>query len=146
MSRVIRAMEADDFDRVAKIEQSVFSLPWSKKSIQEAAQTESNIYLVCLEDGQIAGYCGVWTVFGEGNITNVCVAPEFRQRGVAYALLKEMERIGVEREITIYFLEVRESNVHARHLYEKLGYQEIGMRKHFYERPVENAIVMSKTY
>lgn len=47
--------------------------------------------------------------------------------------------------MTIFFLEVRQSNEAAKRLYEKLGYSPIGVRKRFYEKPVEDAIVMSKS-
>ena len=86
----------------------------------------------------------MWTVMGEGNVTNVAVHPSYRRQGVAEALLKEMERRAKEKSVTIFFLEVRQSNEAAKKLYEKLGYSPIGTRKRFYERPVEDAIVMSK--
>ena len=86
----------------------------------------------------------MWTVMGEGNVTNVAVHPSYRRQGVAETLLKEMERRAKEKSVTIFFLEVRQSNEAAKKLYEKLGYSPIGTRKRFYERPVEDAIVMSK--
>ena len=53
-------------------------------------------------------------------------------------------QLAKEKSVTIFFLEVRQSNEAAKKLYEKLGYSPIGTRKRFYERPVEDAIVMSK--
>ena len=85
-------------------------------------------------------------MLGEGNITNMAVAKEYRKKGVGAALMQEMERLGREKNVDIFFLEVRESNEPAQRLYEKMGYNNIGIRKRFYERPVENAIVMSKMY
>ena len=64
--------------------------------------------------------------------------------GDAFALMKEMEERGRQKDVTIFFLEVRESNDAARRLYEKMGYEQIGVRKNFYEKPAENAIIMSK--
>ena len=60
--------------------------------------------------------------------------------------MSEMERQALQKNVTIFFLEVRESNSAARNLYEKAGYRGIGVRKRFYERPVEDAVVMSKIY
>ena len=85
------------------------------------------------------------TVLGEGNITNIAVSPSYRRSGVAEALLKELERRARLKDVTIFFLEVRQSNEAAKRLYEKLGYSPIGVRKRFYEKPVEDAIVMSKS-
>ena len=140
----IRPMVEADLKQVAAIESLIFSLPWSEKSFLDACTTEENIYLVCEIDGKIAGYCGMWTVLGEGNITNMAVSPDYRKRGVASALMERMETIAGDKNVDIFFLEVRESNKAARSLYEKMGYVNIGTRKRFYERPVEDAIVMSK--
>ena len=128
----IRPMEDRDISTVAK-------------SFADAANTPENVYLVCECTGEIAGYCGMWTVLGEGNITNIAVSPAYRRSGVAEALLKELERRARLKDVTIFFLEVRQSNEAAKRLYEKLGYSPIGVRKRFYEKPVEDAIVMSKS-
>ena len=141
----IRPMEDRDISTVEQIEKSIFSLPWSAKSFADAANTPENVYLVCECTGEIAGYCGMWTVLGEGNITNIAVSPSYRRSGVAEALLKELERRARLKDVTIFFLEVRQSNEAAKRLYEKLGYSPIGVRKRFYEKPVEDAIVMSKS-
>lgn len=141
----IRPMEDRDISTVEQIEKSIFSFPWSAKSFADAANTPENVYLVCECTGEIAGYCGMWTVLGEGNITNIAVSPAYRRSGVAEALLKELERRARLKDVTIFFLEVRQSNEAAKRLYEKLGYSPIGVRKRFYEKPVEDAIVMSKS-
>ncbi len=141
----IRPMEDRDISTVEQIEKSIFSLPWSAKYFADAANTPENVYLVCECTGEIAGYCGMWTVLGEGNITNIAVSPAYRRSGVAEALLKELERRARLKDVTIFFLEVRQSNEAAKRLYEKLGYSPIGVRKRFYEKPVEDAIVMSKS-
>ena len=143
---IIRQMEKKDIEQVVRIEKEIFSIPWSAHSFEDAAMTKENIYLVCECNGVIAGYCGLWTVLGEGNITNMAVDKEYRKKGIGEALMKEMEKRGRQKDVDIFFLEVRQSNAAARRLYDKMGYKEIGTRKRFYERPVEDAIVMSKMY
>lgn len=142
---IIRPMEVSDTEQVELIEKQIFSMPWSQKSFEDACQSEDNIYLVCEMNGQIAGYCGLWTVLGEGNITNMAVSGGFRRLGIAEALMKEMEERGMSKNVVTYFLEVRKSNEAAVNLYKKMGYVQIGVRKNFYEKPVEDALVMSKT-
>jgi ribosomal-protein-alanine N-acetyltransferase len=139
----IRHMTKLDVPRVCEIENSIFSLPWSEKSFIDACENPNNVYLVCEYDGTIAGYCGMWTVLGEGNITNVAVDADYRKKGIAGEMLAALHESGAEKNVDAYFLEVRESNAAAIHLYEKMGYKEIGRRKRFYERPVEDAIVMA---
>lgn len=143
---IIRKMISEDAAVVAAIEKEVFSLPWSEQSFRDAALKEANIYLVAELDGEVAGYAGAWGVFGEADITNVCVAPKYRKMGIADKLLNELLDIGRENNIDVFFLEVRESNQPAISLYEKNGFRKISIRKNFYERPVENAIVMSKMF
>lgn len=140
---ILRRMELDDIEKVADIEASNFSLPWSQKSFADALLNENTLYVVAVEDDQIIGYAGAWCVFGEAEITNVCVDESARKRGVGTEIMKYLIEMGRERECDVFFLEVRESNEKAIGLYEKLGFIRIGIRKNFYERPVENAIVMS---
>ena len=142
---IIRPMEVSDTEQVEMIEKQIFSIPWSQKSFEDACQSNDNIYLGCEMNGQIAGYCGLWTVLGEGNITNMAVSGGFRRLGIAETLMKEMEKRGMSKNVVTYFLEVRKSNEAAVNLYKKMGYVQIGVRKNFYEKPVEDALVMSKT-
>ena len=129
-------------ERMTRVDVAV---PWSEKSFIDACETKENVYIVCKDNGKVLGYCGMWTVLGEGNITNMAVAKEYRRQGIAKLLMSEMERISIEENgVDVFFLEVRQSNENAKKLYEKMGYKPIGTRKRFYEKPVEDAIVMSK--
>ena len=142
---IIERMTRADVAQVEAIEQEIFSVPWSEKSFIDACETKENVYIVCKDNGKVLGYCGMWTVLGEGNITNMAVAKEYRRQGIAKLLMSEMERISIEENgVDVFFLEVRQSNENAKKLYEKMGYKPIGTRKRFYGKPVEDAIVMSK--
>jgi ribosomal-protein-alanine N-acetyltransferase len=88
-------------------------------------------------DGRIAGFVVSRSVHLEREILNLAVAPEWRRCGVAKALLEQQLARGAT-----HFLEVRESNLAARALYHTLGFQEIGRRLGYYDRPAESAIVM----
>lgn len=140
---IIRRMKEEDAPQVALIEADNFSVPWSEKSFREAAVKTETIYVVAEENGEILGYAGAWCVFGEADITNVCVRKVSRKQGIGTRMLQFLIEEGVNVKIKTFFLEVRESNSAAISLYEKFGFQKIGIRKNFYEKPVENGIVMS---
>lgn len=136
-------MEEADIEAVAKLEQLCFSMPWSEAAFREALTDEHKCFVVAVEDGEVLGYCGMSHVLGEGEITNVAVWPKVRGRKIGKGLMDTMFACGRELLVTCYFLEVRESNAPARALYENCGFAVDGIRKNFYEKPVENAVLMS---
>lgn len=140
----IRVMKETDLDSVAAIEKEIFSLPWSKNAFAQSLNIENTLYVVAEDNGEIKGYCGMYLSITEGNITNVAVSPAYRRHQAAYNMLSYILKLAKEKGITDAFLEVRETNVPAIRLYEKLGFQEAGIRKKFYEKPVENALIMWK--
>lgn len=140
----IRKMEPEDVAQVAKIEAETFSIPWSAKSFLETLDRMDTIYLVAEEDGKILGYCGLWQSFEEGEIPNVAVAKEVRNQGLGRKLLEALFSYGEDVGIEGFTLEVRESNQAALHLYKSLGFEIAGIRKGFYEKPKENAVIMWK--
>ena len=138
----IRFMETEDLEKVAAIEGSLFSKPWSVKGFQDSLNSQDTIYLTALVDGEVAGYCGLLRSFEEADITNVAVAETFQGKGIAFAMLKELLALGAEKGILNFTLEVRVSNAPAIHVYEKLGFVNEGIRKNFYDMPKEDAMIM----
>ena len=96
-------------------------------------------------DGLIAGYCGCYGVAGEGYIYNVAVGKNYRRQGIGFRLLQDLIEAAKSRGIESLTLEVRKSNLPAIKLYKKLGFVEAGIRKDFYTKPLEDAIIMWKT-
>src|SRR5271165_2313087 len=136
---VIRRAQPADTPALYSIERRCFAQPhWEEKSFL------TYDCFVAFVDGVIGGFLVSRQVFsatsdaaGEHEILNVAVDSRFRRQGVGERLLQvELERGG------IHFLEVRESNVAARRLYEKKGFREVAVRKGYYEAPPENAILM----
>lgn len=140
----IREMQAEDLEQVAEIERAAFSVPWTAKGFADSMKQDCTLFLAAVRDGKIAGYCGMFQSFEEADITNVAVEEESRGQGIAEAMLRELMKRGGERGISAYTLEVRLGNVPARRLYEKLGFEAAGIRKNFYEKPVEDAVIMWK--
>lgn len=142
----VRQMEETDLGSVARIEASIFSKPWSEEGFRDSLKLPNTVYLVAEQDGSIAGYIGMLCVLDEGEITNVAVAEGFRRQGIGERLLSSLLQAGRKEGVDSFTLEVRESNSSARRLYRKLGFQEEGIRRNFYEKPTEDAILMWKRF
>lgn len=140
----IRPITINDCEQVAAIEAASFSVPWSLSAFTDTVEKENFRYFVAEEAGEILGYCGFLFVLDEAEIPNVCVKASARKRGVGKQMMTVLTEEAKEIGIATLFLEVRESNVAARTLYKSLGFVEDGIRKNFYEQPVEHAVLMSK--
>lgn len=140
----IREMEEQDVCGAAEIEAENFSRPWTADGFLSAVKDEKALYLVAELDGEIAGYIGMWIALDEGEITNVSVKKELQGRKIGAKLMEALTEAGEKRGVSSYFLEVRESNERAIRLYNSFGFQNVGLRKNFYEAPVEHAVVMCK--
>ncbi len=143
-SRKLRRMSAEDVAEVAALEAENFSRPWSAAAFEGLLSDENYIVLVLREAEMLAGYCVLLCAGEEADITNVCTAAPVRGQGVATALLTALMKEGSARAVKQYFLEVRQGNQAARALYKKLGFQETGIRKDYYEEPRENAVLMKR--
>lgn len=98
--------------------------------------------IVAEGEEKVAGYCCFWTVFDEVHLMNLAVAPRWRRRGVGSRLLEEIISEGRRQGAGRICLEVRRSGAAARALYEKFGFKVTAVRRRYYERPVEDALLM----
>lgn len=143
---IIETMKHGNIDDVAAIEAACFSTPWSRNAFADAVDSENYEYIVALDgnDGGVAAYAGMQVVLDEAEITNIAVDEHYRGRGIAGKLLEGLVTLCVRRGVKYLHLEVRESNTAARSLYAKCGFEIDGMRKNFYQKPTENAVLMTK--
>ncbi|MDD2970041.1 MAG: ribosomal protein S18-alanine N-acetyltransferase [Lachnospiraceae bacterium] len=141
---IVREMKDTDVKEVALIEEKVFSMPWSEEAFLEMIRCPDAYYVVAEEDGQILGCSGVRNILGEGEITNVVVKEEFQDRGIGKKMLLALLDVGTDAGVEAFILEVRKSNEKAIHLYESLGFVVEGIRKNFYEKPMEDGLIMWK--
>lgn len=142
MEVLIRRLAAEDVEPLSQIEAREFSMPWSAEAFAELIDKKNCLYLVAEIDGQVVGSCGMTYGFGEGSIDNVVVDRGYRNRGIAQKLLKELFTQGEKIDVTAFTLEVRVSNAAAIHVYQKMGFVSEGIRPRFYEKPVEDAMIM----
>lgn len=130
--------------QVAELENICFSDPWSKKSIRSELDNELSVWIVAVENDAVVGYVGSQTVQGETDMMNLAVHPACRRQGIAEALVNALVSALKERGSHCLTLEVRTSNEPARRLYEKLGFQQIGLRKNYYRNPREDALILRR--
>lgn len=151
MARVNRVRDAD-IEAIASIEARCFSDPWSARAFRDALAHE-RIYFACVREeqekgsgaGRVLGYVVAWFAGGEGEIANLAVDPAARGQGLGAVLLDAALDEAGRHGTTQVFLEVRSSNLRARQLYESRGFAEVGRRRQYYRRPVEDAVVLRRT-
>lgn len=141
--RIVGA-EKRHLDDMEKIEKQCFSLPWSRDGLAAYLPDERHHLIVAeCDDGAVAGYIGLMYVLDEGYISNIAVAEEHRRHGIGDALIEALLKLAREKKLSFVTLEVRESNAPAISLYAKHGFKAVGLRKNYYEKPRENAILMT---
>lgn len=138
----IREMQIDDLDQVMEIEEESFSVPWTLNGFFTFLIREDALFLSAVEDEKIVGYIGLIAAGPEADITNVAVKETYRGKGIGRQLVGEMIRLAKERGVEDIFLEVRVSNDPAIKLYSSFGFQNVGLRKDYYEEPREDAYIM----
>lgn len=147
---IIEPLSEADLDWVTKLEAETFSLPWSREAFAEEIGHPDRLFVVaklCEEGGPDpigVGYSGMFLSFDEGEITNVAINPAFRGKGFGQQMLAAQMEMAGQKGVHSFTLEVRVSNQNAIRLYEKLGFQSVGVRRNFYEKPTEDAMIMWK--
>ena len=130
-------------DRLEEMEKECFSVPWTREMLLYQ-MSGNNIFLAAVNNGEVMGYIGMMFVLDEGYISNVAVTGKYRRQGIAKALISALEAKCREMHLSFMTLEVRESNIPAISLYAGLGFEEVGVRKNYYDKPRENAILMTR--
>ena len=136
-------MEEGHLDAVAALERQCFSDPWPRELLSRQLRSGRHVLLSAVWDDAVAGYAGFEYVLDEGYIGNVAVSADYRRRGLGRKLVETMLECARQRELAFLTLEVRAGNEPARGLYEAMGFQTVGVRKNYYEKPTEDAILMT---
>ncbi len=140
MPVAIRAASLNDIPAIFAIERSAPSAAhWTLEQYTELLN--SGGVLVAEEAGQISGFICARSIADEWEIENVVVAAQFLRHGIAHQLLRELIRRAQSEAASAVLLEVRESNLPARRLYEKRRFREVGRRRMYYKDPPEDAIL-----
>jgi ribosomal-protein-alanine N-acetyltransferase len=145
--RIRHATAADIPAMMTLQDQAAMAAHWSTQQYETAVAGEapSRVVLIIEEAGAeeeagVRGFIAGKGLGEEWEIENIAVAEPARRRGLGTRLLGEFLDLARSRGANMIFLEVRESNVGARRLYEKWAFVETGRRKLYYREPEEDAI------
>jgi ribosomal-protein-alanine N-acetyltransferase len=148
---LIERATARDLDRIARLEQASFPVPWTRKMFEvELDQNPFGQLYVARSaggqagEGEVIGYVCFWVVFEEFRLMTLAVEPSARRLGLGRLLLRRAMELGRARGATRALLEVRASNTAARKLYEREGFQQVAVRPRYYTNPVEDAVLMER--
>ncbi len=140
--RVVKAT-GEMIDRILEIENASFSCPWSRGSFADILQADNGSFLAALgPDGKVTGFAIMLVIEPEAEILNLAVDPGMRRHGIACLLMRTLLSEASSGGVECVYLEVRESNGAAIGLYRSLGFQQIGLRRQYYQCPAEDAILM----
>lgn len=143
MDYAILDAAARHLPQVERLEQRCFSVPWTEAQLRAQLPDDRHVFLVAERGDEVLGYVGLMHVLDEGYISNVAVSPDCRRKGIGAALIAELTRRAGRLELAFLTLEARASNAPAIRLYEKMGFRQVGRRKRYYQRPEEDAVLMT---
>ncbi len=135
-------MYSEDISEVMQIERLSFTMPWSETLFYDELYSRNSITRVAEFNDIVIGYICVKHIADECHLLNLAVHPDYRSRGIATILLNEAIVKLRQYDCKFFYLDVRTSNHIARKMYEKFGFNMVGIRKSYYTNPVEDAVVM----
>ena len=134
-------------EEILAIENESFTSPWSRTSFVDAFNSDTvNIFALLDNNSHVIGFACLLLIDFEAELLNIAVKPDSRNKGYGHALMEHVDKYCTERNVETAYLEIRQSNISAKRLYNKFGFTEIGVRKKYYSSPVEDAILMQKIF
>ena len=138
----IRRLDLSNLDAIDAIEQRAYPTPWSRAMFASELAKPASICLGAFEGELLVGYAINSRYVDAWHVMNVAVDPDRRRRGIATQLLERLFELTLGDERRGYTLEVRVSNDVAIALYEKLGFEQQGIRRGYYTDNREDAVIM----
>ena len=137
-------MAGADLDAVIAIEQRAYAFPWTRGIFSDCLRVGYCCW--CYEnDSRLYGYGVMSVAAGEAHILNLTVSPDSQRQGIGGRLMQHFLQLARRHDADTVMLEVRPSNVAAIRLYEKFGFNEIGVRRDYYpaEQGREDALLLA---
>ena len=142
----LRPMCEDDLERIMAIEHAAYEFPWTLGIFRDCLRF--GYTCMVFEDAQdILGYGLLSVGAGECHLLNICIAPCYQGRGYGSQLIALLLEVARGRNARMAFLEVRASNKAAFHVYTKMGFNELGVRKNYYPTHAgrEDAMLLARS-
>lgn len=114
--------------------------PWTQQQYEDDMSNSATSYIGAFDTGYLIGYIHYSIVGSQGEVLNIAVHPAYQNQGVAKKLIQAAFKQHLQ--IISWLLEVRVSNEVAQRVYQAIGFKQISMRRNYYKRPTEDAIVM----
>lgn len=140
---IVKKAEFSDISQIAEIERASIPQPWSEAAFTAALEDEKAVTLAAFCCDILCGFITGVYLLDTADIYSIAVSSEYSKKGAGKRLLEGFFT-ELPDEVNTVCLEVRESNIPAIKLYEKTGFERVGLRKNFYQDPRENAILMTK--
>lgn len=115
---------------------------WTYQILKEELESENSSYLVARMNNEIVGFAGIKVVLDEADIMNIVIKKNYRNQGIGTLLLESLISLAKRLNLNSLSLEVSEKNLPAIHLYQKFGFESLGVRKNYYQD--KNGIIMTK--
>ncbi len=142
MIRIVK-MTLEDAKKAYELECKCFSVPHSLADFEMEAQRDISYFALAKEGEEVIGYCGIVDVSKEGNISTFAVREDMRNKGIGRMLFEHIINYAKEKQMEFITLEVRKTNFSAIKIYESLGFKTMGLRKDYYTKPKEDAVIMT---
>ncbi len=142
MAIQIEKMNLNHLNELQEILISDFDDFWSFSTLKEEVENENSSYIIGKINNEIIGFAGLKKIFDQADIMNIVIKKTYRNQGIGTLLLENLILLAKDLNISTLFLEVNEQNKPAIHLYEKLGFEKLGVRKKYYNN--NNGIIMKK--
>jgi ribosomal-protein-alanine N-acetyltransferase len=126
-----RPMRAEDLAAVAALEKSLYAFPWSVGNFRDSVNAGYDCWVACA-DGRVIGYAVLMVALDEAHLLNIAIAAGWQNQGLGRTFLEFVLGVARGAKCQIVYLEVRPSNLSARHLYRKMGFQQIAIRPSYY--------------
>ncbi|HYN54804.1 MAG TPA: ribosomal protein S18-alanine N-acetyltransferase [Methylotenera sp.] len=138
-----RPMQMGDLDVVMKIEPQIYPHPWTRGNFSDSLNSGYSAWVLLLDE-RIIGYALLMMVLDEAHLLNLSIAKAYQKQGLGRFLLEHMLQIARNHHAANMFLEVRPSNISAIALYEKIGFNEMAIRRNYYPAATgrEDAVLM----
>lgn len=129
----IEKMTLNDLENIQNILISDFDDFWNYNILKDELESENSIYIVAKSNNEIIGFAGIKILLDEADIMNIVTKKCYRNQGIGTLLLKNLISTSKNSNLHSLSLEVNEENKIAIHLYENLGFKNIGIRKNYYK-------------